>query len=113
MFPGNINPKQMQTIMKRMGIRVEEVEAQRVVIERVDKNIIIENPQVMITKMPNQDIYQIMGNVVDEEKEAKVEINEDDVKMVAEQAGVGDEEAKKALEENNGDIAAAIMKLKG
>jgi len=113
MFPGNVNPKQMQTIMKRMGIRVEEVDAQRVVIEGADKNIIIENPQVMITKMPNQDIFQIMGTVVDEEKEAKVEIDEEDVKMVAEQAGVKEEEARKALEENNGDIAAAILKLKG
>ena len=113
MFPGNVNPKQMQTILKRMGIRVEEVEAQRVVIECVDKNIVIENPNVMITKMPKQDIFQIMGDVVDEEKEAKVEIDEEDIKMVAEQAGVGEEEARKALEENKGDIAAAIIKLKG
>ncbi|MBN2518379.1 MAG: nascent polypeptide-associated complex protein [Candidatus Altiarchaeota archaeon] len=113
MFPGNMNPKQMQTILKRMGIRVEEVEAKRVVIEGVDKNIVIENPQVMITKMPNQDIFQVMGKVVEEDTEVKIEISDDDVNMVAEQAGVSKDKAKKALEENKGDIAAAIIKLKG
>jgi len=34
------------------------------------------------------------------------------VNMVSEQAQVSEEEARKALEETNGDIAEAIMKLK-
>jgi len=28
MFPGAINPKQMQTMMKRMGIKMEEIDAE-------------------------------------------------------------------------------------
>ena len=33
MFPGGVNPKQMAQMMKRMGIKNEELEAKRVVIE--------------------------------------------------------------------------------
>ena len=49
-----------------------------------------------------------------EKNAAKVEIGEDDVKLVMQQAGVSDESlARSALEETNGDIAEAILKLKG
>ncbi|MHA1779223.1 MAG: hypothetical protein ACTSYN_06570 [Candidatus Heimdallarchaeaceae archaeon] len=35
-----------------------------------------------------------------------------DIKLVAEQAGVSEELARKAIEEENGDLAAAIVRLK-
>lgn len=115
MFPGGMNPKQMQVMLKRMGIKVEEIEAERVVIECADKNIIIEKPQVMLTKLPNQEMFQIMGEVTEEEKEegeVQIDITDEDIDMVAEQAGVSREKAEEALEETRGDIAEAIMKLK-
>ena len=37
---------------------------------------------------------------------------QDDVKLVMEQTGKSEKEARKALEETKGDIAEAIMKLK-
>ena len=39
-------------------------------------------------------------------------INEDDIKTVMEQAECSKEEAVKALKDNNGDLAAAILSLK-
>lgn len=106
----------MQTVMKRMGIKVEEVDAERVVIEGVEKNIVIENPQVMLTRMPNQEMFQVSGDVseVDKTEEAAVDvrISDDDISMVADQAGVGKQQAKEMLEETRGDIAEAIMRLK-
>ena len=39
------------------------------------------------------------------------EINKDDIDLIVEQTGKTTEEAKKALEETNGDIAEAIIKL--
>lgn len=117
MFPGGMNPKQMQMMLKKMGIKVEDIKAERVVIECLDRKIIIENPQVMLTKMPQQEMFQISGDVTEEEKEGpedvKTEITEDDVEMVAEQAGVDLKVAEEALEEADGDIAEAILKLKG
>ncbi|MCS4542081.1 MAG: nascent polypeptide-associated complex protein, partial [Euryarchaeota archaeon] len=38
-------------------------------------------------------------------------ISDDDVKLVAEQAKVTEEQARKALEQTNGDLAAAILLL--
>lgn len=113
MFPGGMNPKQMQAMLKRMGIRVEEIEAQRVVIEGTDSNIVITNPQVLKTKMPNQEMFQITGNISEEEKEVEVSIEADDIKMVVEKTGVSNAKAKQALEATKGDIAEAIMKLTG
>jgi len=116
MLPGGMNPKQMQQIMKRMGIRVEEIEAEQVIIKCSDRNIIISEPSVMLTKMPNQEMFQISGEVseeeVGEEEEVVSEISEEDVEMVMDQANVGKVQAEEALEETRGDIAEAIMMLK-
>jgi len=116
MFPGGINPRQMKQMMKRMGIKTNEISAEMVVIHSGDKKIIIEDPQVVKMTMHGQEIFNITGGTVREEKgeeEVILEISEDDVNMVSEQAQVSEEEARKALEETNGDIAEAIMKLKG
>lgn len=108
-----MNPRQMKQMMKQMGIKVDDVEAEVVIIHGPDKEIVIENPDVMKTNMQGQDIYQIMGgNVREEETEAEIEIEEDDVEMVAQQANVSKERAREALEEAEGDIAGAIMKVK-
>lgn len=117
MMPGGMSPKQMQTVMKRMGIKVEEIDAMQVIIKCSDRNIIINEPQVMLTKMPNQEMFQISGEVSEEEssdveEEVETEITEEDVEMVMEQANVGRVQAEEALEETRGDIAEAIMKLK-
>lgn len=112
MFPGKINPKQMKQMMKKMGIKTEEIDAESVIIRGMEKDIIVENPQVIKTVMKGQEMFQISGEVREEEKEGEVEISEDDVKMVAKQADVSQEEAQKALEESDGDIAQAIVNLK-
>jgi len=46
-------------------------------------------------------------------KEEAPEVSEEDVRLVAEQAGVSLEEARRALEEAGGDIAEAILRLQG
>ncbi|MCD6227047.1 nascent polypeptide-associated complex protein [Candidatus Micrarchaeota archaeon] len=101
-----MNPKQMAQLMRQMGIQTKEINADRVVIESNDKKIIIENPSVTEINMKGQITYQIIGNPRIEES-----INEDDVKLVMEQANVSREVAENALKETNGDIAEAITKL--
>ena len=116
MFPGAINPKQMQTMMKRMGIKMEEIDAEEVIIRCSDREIVITNPGVAKVVMQGQASFQITGQEHTreiEEEEVSIEIDDDDVKMVAEQAGASEDEARAALEETGGDIAEAIMKIKG
>jgi nascent polypeptide-associated complex subunit alpha len=108
----NIDPRQLKRIMDSMGIKSNDMDALRVVIECADKDIIIEEPHVTAIEAQGSVSFQISGKVKEIGK-AKAEINEDDVKMVAEQSGVGDiSAARAALEECNGDIAEAILKLK-
>jgi len=106
MIPG-MNPKQMQKAMKRLGVKQEEIPAKEVIIKQEDKDLIIRNPQVMKVNMMGQDSIQIVGDI-----EEVSSISEEDIKTVAEQAGVSEEEAKKALEKNDGDLAKTILELK-
>ena len=111
MFPG-MNPRKMQQMMKKMGIQQVDIPATEVIIKSEDKEIVITEPSVAKVNMMGQETFQITGNVQERESSSEPEISEDDVKTVAEQAGVEIEEAKKALEESKGDLAAAILSLK-
>ena len=48
-----------------------------------------------------------------EPKESKIELNENDVKLVAEQTKKSITESRIALQESDVDLAKAILKLKG
>lgn len=103
---GGMNPKKMQAMMKQLGIKQEEIDAKRVVIERDSGNIVIENPSISKVEMQGNETWQISGDVNEDE----VGISEEDIKLVAEKTGKSEEDAKKALEETK-DIAEAILKL--
>jgi len=110
MFPGmgGMDPRKMKMMMKQLGIKSEDIDAKRVIFELENGKLVIDNPQVSAIDMQGQKTYTVMG----EAKEEAGGVPEEDVKMVAEQAGVSEKEAKKALEEADGDIAEAISKLK-
>ncbi len=103
-----INPKQIEKAMKRMGMQAVPIEAEEVVIKTAEKDIVISSPQVTSINMMGQQTYQIVGEAEERPHERFLD---DDVRMVMEKAGVSEEEAKHALEEE-GDIASAILKLK-
>lgn len=105
-MPAGMDPKKMQAVMRQMGIKSEDIQASRVTIETSSGSIIIEEPQVVQITMQGQKSFQISGSVRKEEKSSA-----DDVKMVMEQAGCSEEDAKAALEKSNGDIAEAIVLL--
>jgi nascent polypeptide-associated complex subunit alpha len=126
MFPGGMDPRQMASMMRQFGIKNEEIKTKRVVIETVTgKKIIIEPASVLQIDMKGDKSFQVSGTIKEggssaeneqeaiesspEEEEGK--ISETDIGIVSEQAKVSREVAAKALEESNGDIAEAIMKL--
>ncbi len=109
----DINPKKMQAMMKQLGIKQEEINAERVIIEKADGKIIIEEPSVVKINMQGQETFQISGNVKEEsesEEETKKQL-EKDISTVMEKTSCSEEQAKKALEESNGDLAEAILTL--
>jgi len=111
MIPG-LNPKKMQAVMKQLGIKQEDIDATRVIIEKNDGNIVIENPQVTKVNMQGQETFQISGDIRESEEEtSNKEEFEKDIKTIMEKTNVDKEKAALALEENNGDIAATILDL--
>jgi nascent polypeptide-associated complex subunit alpha len=115
---GGMSPKKMKGMLKNMGIDIDELEnVIDVVIRMPDKVIVIENPSVAIMDSHGVRSYQISGDSKEQsligvaKEEPMLEIPESDVELVAAQTGAKREEAKSALQEAKGDLAAAIMKL--
>jgi len=105
---GKLDPKKIQSMMSKMGIKQEEISAEKVIIEGEDKNIVIENPSVVKINLQGQENFQISGEVSEEKKE---KFSQEDIKQVAEKTGKSEEEARKALEKTGGDLAEAILSL--
>jgi len=112
MFPG-MNPRKMQAMMRKMGIQQVEIPANEVIIKTDDKEIVITEPQVSKVNMMGQETFQVVGNITEKAVSAEPEINKDDIKTVMQQASCSEEEAIKAIKQANGDLAEAILKLKG
>ncbi|AXI24736.1 nascent polypeptide-associated complex protein [Methanofervidicoccus sp. A16] len=121
MFPGRMSPrmlKQMEKMMKEMGMETEELRALKVTIELEDKILVFEKPKVQVMDMFGNKTYTISGKAKKikkeeniENEEVKLEITEEDIQLVMSQCNVSRDEALRALKECNGDIAEAILKL--
>jgi len=108
-----IDNRQSRRMLEKMGLNLEEMpEVSEVIIKTKEKDIIIKSPQVSKLKSKGIDMYQIMGNDIEEVIKEDSKISEEDVLLVSQQANVSLEIAKNALEESNGDLAQAILKLK-
>ncbi|WP_297513199.1 nascent polypeptide-associated complex protein [Thermococcus sp.] len=107
-----MNPRQMKKLMRQLGIKMEELEGvNEVVLKLEGKEIVLKNPVVTVMVVQGEKTYQIVPG--SEEVREVIEIPEEDIELVMEQAGVDRETALKALKETKGDIAEAILKLSG
>jgi nascent polypeptide-associated complex subunit alpha len=109
-MPGKINPRQMNQMMRRLGINVKNIDdVEKVIIQTKDKEYIFEGAEVTIMDAQGQKTYQITGNP--QIKSRSEDTLNEDVKLVMQQTGKTQEEAKKALQKSEGDIAQAILNL--
>ena len=110
-----MNPRNAKRMMKRMGMNMGEMpDVQEVLFRTSDKEIVVENPQVAVIDMGGQKIFQVTGAVNErplEGEEPGIIIPEEDAQLVADQTGKTLEDARRALEESNGDLARAILLL--
>jgi nascent polypeptide-associated complex subunit alpha len=124
-----MSPKQMARMMKKMGIEQKEVDGvKEVIIRFADKEWVISNAQVTMIKQAGSESFQVAGSRTERglsggvvgkseespepEIEKKIEVPMEDAALVASQTGVDIQVAKQALEETEGDLAAAILKLR-
>jgi nascent polypeptide-associated complex subunit alpha len=108
----NMDPRTMKNLMAKMGIKSSELEAIRVTIETSDKNIIIESPQITKIEAQGSVSFQISGDISESEKDAQINVTDEDVDLVAEKTNITDKELiRQKLIEDKGDIAKAILDL--
>jgi nascent polypeptide-associated complex subunit alpha len=100
-------------MMQRMGLSMDSVpDVEQVVIKTTGKEIVIENPEVAVLDVQGQKMFQVVGGRITEKTvERKLVIPEEDVRLVADQTGKSLDEARKALQECEGDLAKAILLL--
>ena len=124
---GGMNPRKMKQMMEQMGIDVTELDAEEVVIRTGDEELVFSDAQVTRMDAQGQETYQVVGepesralgstaleggdgaDAGDESDDGG--IPDDDIALVAENAGVDAETAREALSETDGDLAAAISRL--
>ena len=113
---GRMNPRMMKKLQKQLQNSTEEIDATEVIIRTKDKEIYFSNPSVSSINMMGQQSYQIVGEPQERglsDGEETSSIPDEDIELVASQAGVSKEKAKEALEECGGEPAEAIIKLMG
>lgn len=110
MLPG-MNPRKMQSMMKRMGIQQQEIDAVEVIIKTQDKQLVFSQPRVSKVNMMGQQTYQIVGEPEERSLSTEPEITEEDIDTVMQQTNTSKEDAEKALKTAKGDIAKAILDL--
>ena len=122
---GGLNPRKMQKMMEQMGIEMEELDAERVVIELAGgERLVFDDADVTMMEARGQQTYQVVGEPERQEggeietedaaaagEEADAGIPDDDVELVAQRTGVDADTAREALEAEGGDLAAAINRL--
>jgi len=104
---GKMDPKKVQEMMKKMNMKVRDIQAEEVIIKCKDRNIIISNPEVMVADMLGKEVYQISGVVSDSDR-----ISEEDIKLIMKKTGKNRKTVVQKLEELNNDLAKTIMELK-
>jgi len=107
MLPSGINQRKMEQMMHQMGIKSRKIEAKKITIETEEGNYVIFDPEVIEIDMRGQKSLQVSGKMVFEET-----IKEEDVKLVMEQTGCSERQAKEVLQKAKGNIAEAILLLK-
>jgi nascent polypeptide-associated complex subunit alpha len=104
-------------MMQKMGVKMDELpDVTQVIIKTPTKDIVIETPTVTMVTVQGQAMYQIAGGEVSESQPQPVSTSvplEIDVQLVAQQTGKSLDESRKALTEAGGDLARAILILKG
>jgi nascent polypeptide-associated complex subunit alpha len=129
---GGLNPRKMKQMMEQMGIDLEELDAEEVVIRTPDEELVFTDAQVQKMDAQGQATYQVVGSPEsrprgegsaaaavegdtgdDDATDAggAPEIPDSDVEIVAARTGASEDAAREALEETGGDLAAAVERL--
>jgi nascent polypeptide-associated complex subunit alpha len=126
---GGLDPRKMKQMMKQMGIDVDELDAEEVVITKSDgEELVFDDPEITVMDARGQETYQVVGEPETRDSTAGAvesgaesesgggsdtsgSIPDEDVEIVAQRTGASQDDARAALEATDGDLAAAVERL--
>ena len=119
MLPGRMNSREVKRMMAQMGIKSTEMsDVKTVIFKGATKDYMITDAQVTMVEAQGQKTFQVMGTFKEVAKSAgetkavaAPSYNEEDIKLVMEQASVSREKALEALKNADGEPAKAILDL--
>ena len=122
-----MDDRKMQQMMKQMGIDMQDLDAEEVIIKTPDEELVFTDAEVQRMDAQGQQTYTIVGEPESQARDGdagsagaddgdagdadEAAIPDDDVELVATRAGVSEGDAREALEATDGDLAAAIERL--
>ena len=119
---GGLDPRKMKQMMQQMGIDLEDVPAEEVIIRTADEELYFDDATVQRMDAKGQQTYQVVGepstrprtdtatSAADEPAELEA-IPQADIDIVATRTGADEEAAREALMAADGDLAAAVEHL--
>jgi len=121
---GGLNSRKMQQMMEQMGIDIEELDAEEVIIRTADEELVFTDADVQRMGAQGQETYNVVGSperrdrgtdtagaVESGDDEGDDGIPQEDIEMVANEAGVSEDKAREALEAVGGMPLDAIQRL--
>ncbi|PSP93692.1 nascent polypeptide-associated complex protein [Halobacteriales archaeon QS_4_62_28] len=128
---GGLDPRKMKQMMEQMGIDMDDIDAEEVIIRTPDTELYFTDAEVQLMEAQGQSTYQVVGEPEERALEAgsggaadastddtpadsatdDSAIPDDDVELVAMRASVDEAAARDALEATDGDLAAAVERL--
>jgi len=122
---GGFDPRKMQQMMDQFGIDLTELDAEEVIIRTPEEELVFTDAEVQKMDAQGQATYQVIGTPESRARgegdaAGEIESGDDgddggipsaDIEIVAQRAGVSEEDALDALVANDGDLAAAIADL--
>jgi nascent polypeptide-associated complex subunit alpha len=126
---GGFDPRKMEQMMQQMGIDMDELDAEEVVIKTADTEYVFDAPDVTKMDARGQATYTVVGDPEERERGAggsggsdaealdeaddgdDAGIPDSDVEMVQTRTGASEEKAREALEAHDGDLAADVAEL--
>lgn len=106
MFGKKNDAGKLRAVAERLGLSVEPLAAEEVLIRQKDRTIRITKPQIMIANIMGRTVYQIAGETSEQK------ISERKIAMIAKKTKADRETILATLERLNWDVAAVLKELR-
>ena len=102
----------MRRMLDKMGLEMKDIDnVEEVIIKTESKELYLLKPQVIEMKGKESTIFQVVTSEIEEKERDVKTFKEEDIILVIQQANVRKEKAVQELNDDNGDIAQAILSL--